>query len=269
MRTLIVGGTGLVGSALVRVLTDFGCDVVAPGRSTYDILQAPLPVSLLAGVHVVVNAAVLKDSAERSAAWQVNADFPNELARTCHGAGISLIHISTDGVFSGRTGPNDEAAIPDPDDEYGAQKRAGEPQSALTIRTSVIGPECRGFNSLLCWFLSQENDVPGYIDSFWNGVTSLALARGIARLITQGPIPTGVRHIFAEDVTKYDLLSRLARTFGREIRVIPTRSQLPRDRRLRTIHPAFLSVCALPTLDEQLAELPLHADARGVWRASR
>jgi dTDP-4-dehydrorhamnose reductase len=268
MRTLIVGSTGLVGSALVRVLTGVGCDVVAPARSTYDILQAPVPTSLLAGVHVVVNAAVLKDPAERRAAWRVNVDFPNELARTCHGAGVSLIHISTDGVFSGRTGPNDEAAAPDPDDEYGALKRAGEPQSALTIRTSVIGQECRGFNSLLCWFLSQENDVPGYVDSFWNGVTSLALARGIARLIRQDTIPIGVRHIFTEDVTKHDLLSRLARTFGRKIRVTPTRSPLARDRRLRTVHPDFLSACALPTLDEQLAELPLHADARGVWQAN-
>jgi dTDP-4-dehydrorhamnose reductase len=268
MRVLVVGGTGLVGSALVRVLTAIGCDVVAPARSTYDILGGPVPSALLADVDVAVNAAVLKDSADRAASLRINVDFPNELARACHAAGVSFIHVSTDGVFGGRAGPHDETATPDPDDEYGALKRAGEPQLALTIRTSVIGPECRGFSSLLCWFLSQENDVPGYVDSSWNGVTSLALARGIGRLIERGPIPNGVRHVFSEDVTKYDLLTHLARTFERRIRVIPARSPVARDRRLRTVHPDFLSACAIPTLSEQLAELPLHADARGVWRAT-
>jgi dTDP-4-dehydrorhamnose reductase len=266
MRTLIVGGTGLVGSALVRVLTGLGCDVVAPARSIYDILEGPIPAALLADVDVVVNAAVLKDPAERSAAWRVNVDFPNELARACYAARVNLIHISSDAVFSGRAGPSDEAAMPDPDDEYGAQKQAGEPQSALVIRTSVIGPERRGFNSLLCWFLSQENDVPSYVDSLWNGVTSLALARGIARVMGQDAIPTGVRHIFSEDVTKHDLLLRLAKTFERRLRVFPARSPIARDRRLRTIYPEFLTACAVPTLDEQLAELPLVADTRGAWQ---
>ena len=265
MKVLVLGGTGLAGSALVHVLGGLGHTVSAPTRAEYDILMGPLPRTLLDGVDAVVNAAVLKDLTDRGAAIRVNAEFPHELARLCADAGVKLVHLSSDGVFSGRGGPYDESSTPDPDDVYGAQKLAGEPSFGLVLRTSIIGPERRGFEALLCWLLAQQRTVSGYSDQMWNGVSSVALARAIATAIAR-PLPNGVRHVFADDVTKQELLIRIARTFGREMIIQPARAPVARDRRLRTRYKEFLAACGLPPLDEQLAELPSLADERGRWR---
>ena len=162
---------------------------------------------------------MLKDLTDRGAAIRVNAEFPQELARLCADAGMKLVHLSSDGVFSGRGEPSDKSSAPDPDDEYGVQKLAGEPAFGLVLRASIIGPERRGFEALLCWFLAQKGTVPGYSDQLSNGVTSVALARAIANVIAQRPLPNGVRHVFTDDVTKQELLIRIARAFGREMNI--------------------------------------------------
>lgn len=266
MKILLIGGSGLVGSALHHVLSRLGHRVVAPARAEFDILSGPPPPGLFTGVAAAVNAAVAKPPAERAAASRVNAEFPHELSRGCAAAGVKLIHVSTDGVFEGSRGPCEESSVANPADEYGAQKLAGEPSECLVLRTSVIGPERRGFESLLCWFLAQQGPVSGYVDQQWNGVTSLALARAIARLIAQGTIPLGVRHVYSDDVSKYELLSRVAKAFARDVDIVPAKAPAARDRWLRTEYPEFLASCAFPSLDEQLAELPALADARGAWR---
>src|SRR5262249_16921366 len=145
-----------------------GHDVIAPPRAEYDILKSPPPPYVFAGVSAVINAAVVKPPASREIAWRVNSQFPHELAALCTNAGVKLIHLSTRGVFSGARGPYDESAVPDPNDDYGAQKLAGEPKTCLVLRNSVIGPERREFKSLLCWFLAQRGSVSGYLDQLWN-----------------------------------------------------------------------------------------------------
>ena len=267
MKVLLIGGSGLVGSALHHVLVRLGHEVLAPTRVQYDILDGPPPPALFAGAAAAVNAAVAKPPAERAVASRVNSEFPHEFSRGCAAAGVRLIHISTDGVFDGSRGPYAESVVANPADEYGAQKLAGEPSGCLVLRSSIIGPERRGFESLLCWFLAQKGPVPGYVDQLWNGVTSLALARAIARLIAQDTIPPGIRHVFADDVSKYELLSRVAKAFARDIGIVPEKAPVARDRRLRTQYPQFLAACAFPSLDEELAELPALADSRGAWRA--
>ena len=267
MNVLVLGGSGLLGSALVYVLEQRCHRVLAPTRSEYDVLAGPLPASLLSGSHVVVNAAFAKPPVERELDRKLNAEFPQGLARLCAAANVPLIHFSTDGVFSARTGPCDESVPPVPDEENGLHKLMGEPRSCLVIRTSaLVGPENRGFHSILCWFLSQEREAPGFTNQWWNGVTSPTLALAVARLIETGTIPTGIRHMCAEDVTKFELLVRLAKVFKRKIEIKPTLAPIARDRRLRTRFPEFLATCDVPSLDAQLAELPALADERGRWR---
>ena len=268
MKVLVFGGSGLLGSALVEVLPDLGHELRAPARAAYDIRSGPPPKSLFAGVDAAINAAAVKPGEDSdTAAWRVNAAFPHEVARACAEAGVPCVHISTDGVFSGSAGPYQEAAVPDPDDAYGIQKRAGEPAGCLVLRTSVIGPEQRGRRALLCWFLAQRTRVPGYVNHLWNGMTSLTLARAIAHLLAAGLVPPGVRHLHGEDTNKHDLLQALARAYGRDIVIDKAAAPVARDRRLRTRHPEFLAACAIPPLAEQLAELAALSDARGCWRA--
>ena len=90
---------------------------------------------------------------------------------------IRLIHLSSDCVFSGNKGFNNEDDIPDPVDFYGRSKLLGELNFAntLTIRKSVIGHEITSKNGLLEWFLNQRNDVEGYKIVFFSGLTVLEL----------------------------------------------------------------------------------------------
>ena len=69
-------------------------------------------------------------------------------------AGRPVVHFSTDCVFNGRRGGYEERDPSDAADLYGRSKFLGEmaDANALTLRTSMIGRELRGFRSLLDWF---------------------------------------------------------------------------------------------------------------------
>lgn len=266
-RVLVVGGTGLVGSALRRELVRRGIPFLAPPRHALDA-SAPA-VRLPEGVDCVINAA-LDRGGDTGRAWAVNARFPHLLAAQCAGRGIALIHMSTDGVFSGRNGPCDEAAAPDAEDVYGRQKRDGEPaSSALVLRTSVVGPEERGFVSLLCRLLTSPGPATGFANHRWNGLASPELARILAELSQWPELPAGVRHIHSDDTTKYELMSMLCRAFGRNDAVTAADAPLAVDRRLRTRHGPFMAALAVRPLAVQIDQLPAVADGLGRWKEER
>jgi len=75
-----------------------------------------------------------------------------------------LIHISTDGVFSGDRFNYDETDDPDPTNLEGACKLQGEViyGDALTIRTSFFGHTIDRNYGLVDWFLGQEKNCFGY-----------------------------------------------------------------------------------------------------------
>jgi len=267
MNVLIFGGTGLVGTALARVLREQGHRLRAPGRESFDISAGGSPDDLLQGVECVVNAAVVKNISESpEEAARVNIDFPQKLSRLCSAAGLPIIQISSDGVFSGCAGPYQESAAPDADDPYGRQKAAGEPPDCLVLRTSVIGPEANHFTSLMCWFLRQREACVGFTNHLWNGVTSIELARAIGRIIAPKPPAPGIRHIYSDDVSKYELLLALREAFGRAIEIEPVAASTACDRRLRTEFPDFHAACELAPLAAQIAELPRYCDDEGRWR---
>jgi dTDP-4-dehydrorhamnose reductase len=67
----------------------------------------------------------------------VNALFPHRLARACRNAGVRLIHLSTDCVFSGRKGNYAEIDSPDADDLYGRTAASGKHTAQVgTLKTS-------------------------------------------------------------------------------------------------------------------------------------
>jgi dTDP-4-dehydrorhamnose reductase len=177
---------------------------------------------------VIVNCIgiVKQDAAAQDpvASITVNALFPHHVVRACSDRGIRLIHLSTDCVFSGRKGNYQEVDRPDAQDLYGRTKLLGEVTGAncLTIRTSMIGRELSGSQGLLEWFLSQAgHTVRGYRRAVFSGFTTGALAEVIAELITQYPDLTGMRHVAAEPINKFDLLSLIKRTYQLDIEIEP------------------------------------------------
>lgn len=138
-----------------------------------------------------------------------NAYFPYVLRDLAIKNNAKLIHISTDCVFSGKTGKYTENSFKDATDLYGLSKNLGEinDDHNLTIRTSIIGPELKqNGEGLFHWFMQQDGTVNGFKSNYWSGVTTLELAKFIAWQI-ENPF-TGLVHLTnSQPISKFDLLT--------------------------------------------------------------
>ena len=154
----------------------------------------------------------------------VNALFPHRLVPLCRDAGIRLIHISTDCVFSGRKGNYIESDLADADDLYGRTKLLGELDYAgsLTLRTSMIGRELETTHGLIEWFLGQEGKtIKGFKRAIFSGFTTMVLAELIAKIIIEHPDMQGVWHVASEPISKFDLLTQVKKAYAMNIQIEP------------------------------------------------
>lgn len=146
---LVTGGSGQLAQALAAAAGSRALRVV--GRPEWDFDRLATLPALLAAARpgLVINAAaytaVDRAESDAAAAWRANRDGPAVLAAYCAGAGIPLIHVSTDFVFDGSKGaPYTEADATNPTSVYGASKLAGEQavlavcRQAIVLRTSWV-----------------------------------------------------------------------------------------------------------------------------------
>jgi len=166
-------------------------------------------------------------------ALPINSLLPHRLVHVCRLAGARLIHVSTDCVFAGTRGMYREADPPDARDLYGLSKFLGEVDDAhaVTLRTSIIGPELEGNHGLLGWFLAQSGRVKGYARAVFSGVPTVELARVIRDFVIPNAQLRGVQHVSAEPINKYDLLVLIAQAYGVATGIDPD-SRLVIDRSL-------------------------------------
>jgi dTDP-4-dehydrorhamnose reductase len=165
-----------------------------------------------------------KAAKDRYQSISINSLFPHLLARMCAFRDIRLIHLSTDCVFSGRSGNYKEDDISDAEDIYGRTKWLGELgyDHCLTIRTSMIGRELSGSHGLVEWFLSQRGKtVRGFKKAIFSGFTTIALSETIADIIANPDALHGVWHVAAEPINKFDLLSTVKQAFELDIEIEP------------------------------------------------
>ena len=206
-----------------------------------------------------------KDVAE---AQLVNSVFPGELARLAEQTGAKVIQIATDCVYSGHTGHYLETDAHDAEDVYGKTKSLGEvvSKNVMHIRVSTIGREIGRSTLLLEWVLSHPQGaiIPGYIDHFWNGVTTNHFAKVVRGIIESDGFESGLAHLVpANELSKADLVREIASAFGRsDLNVKDTASGKPIDRTLSTTNPDFngrLWVGAgypeIPTIEQLIAEI--------------
>jgi dTDP-4-dehydrorhamnose reductase len=153
----------------------------------------------------------------------IYALLPHHLAHLCSLAGARLVHISTDGVFSGSKGQYKEDDIPDARDLYGLSKLLGEVivPHAIMLRTSMLGPELQGANGLLAWFLSQQKTCKCFSKVIFSGLPTVVLAKIIRDYVIPKPELFGVYHVAAQPISKFDLLKLVAEIYGKTIKLIP------------------------------------------------
>lgn len=188
---------------------------------------------------VVINCiGLIKQRAEAEdhlQALSINAMLPHRLARLCSLAGVRLVHISTDCVFSGRVGAYRETDEADAQDLYGRSKFLGEVDypHAVTLRTSIIGHELQSAFGLLGWFLSQQGSVKGYTRAIFSGLPTGELARVISEHVLPRPELRGVYHVSAKPIAKYELLKLFNKQYDKQLRIDPD-DRLKIDRSLNS-----------------------------------
>lgn len=132
-RILVTGGTGQVGTELLRCRWPIEVELVAPNRHELDLNDCDTIGQYIAsgGFSAVINSAAYTavDRAESDvlAAWKVNALAPAAIAAATKGLDIPIVHVSTDYVFDGtKIGSYVESDPVAPLGVYGASKEAGE-----------------------------------------------------------------------------------------------------------------------------------------------
>lgn len=209
MRTLIIGASGLVGSALRQVFPDAVGTYYqkpAPGLEQLDITDDAAVRALVARVTpelILLPAAQPNvDGCERDpdASARVNVEGTRHVADAAAAVRARLVFFSTDYVFDGTAGPYPPEAAPAPINVYGRHKLAAERIVADTVADHLIvrccgvyGYQASGLNFVMALDrLARAGEAmrvphdqwgtPTFAESLAAAVRELALAglRGIA-----------------------------------------------------------------------------------------
>ncbi len=247
MKILVLGASGMLGNAMLRVMAETGeHDVRGTARSPSILrhFEPTLAGRILPGVDVehfdaltgvfqeirpdvVVNCVgLVKQLAavdDPLQALPINSLLPHRLARLCSLVGARLVHVSTDCVFNGASGNYRESDASNAEDLYGRSKFLGEVAypHAITLRTSIIGHELTGAHGLVGWFLGQGKSVKGYRRAVFSGLPTVELSRIVRDVVLPRPALSGLFHVAAAPINKYELLKLVAAAYAKQIAIEP------------------------------------------------
>ena len=230
MKILVLGKTGMLGHVVTKYLEEKKYNVYATNRREKGLLYFN-PLEDIKKIENIINEikpniiinciGILNKEAEEntSKAILINSYLPNYLDDLSKMYKFKLIHISTDCVFSGKTGNYTENSVKDAYTIYGQTKALGEinNNNNLTLRTSIIGPD---FNpnaiGLFSWFMKQTHEINGYTNAIWTGLTTIELAKQIEQAIKHDL--SGLYNVVnGKTISKYELLTLIKEEFNKDI----------------------------------------------------
>lgn len=177
--------------------------------------------------HIVINAAAYTNvdgaETEQKAAYSVNVDGPTCLSRACDGAGIKLIHFSTDQVFDGdHDRPWTESDRPNPLNYYAATKLEGEKavlegKNHLVVRVQwLYGEKKERFTQL-----KNKPTFSPFSDQ-WGAPT---WTRDIAKIIPRLLDSSGLFHFSYDDFASWSQVFQFVKEkLGLTTQLIPRRT---------------------------------------------
>lgn len=246
MKVLVFGASGMIGSAMFRVLSEkaewqvwgtlradatkrfFSERLAKRLLSNVDVSSHDALTRVFAQVRpdVVINCIGLtkhhREADDPLLALPLNALLPHRMADLCAVTDARLVHVSTDCVFSGAKGEYLEDDAPDAQEIYGKSKYLGEVDysHAITLRTSTIGHEFQSAYGLLEWFLSQQGSCKGFTRAIFSGLPNTIFAQVVRNVIIPRPDLHGLYHVGGQPIDKYSLLRLIAKVYGKQIDII-------------------------------------------------
>jgi dTDP-4-dehydrorhamnose reductase len=234
MKILVIGGTGILGKEVVDIFKKTkGFDVYWTSRTgigssvLFNAINNDVDILIKrVSPDLVINATVVKRWRFRNYVknalemYIVNTRFPRTLSKLAVKHGFSLIHISTNAVFSGIKGDYRSKDFTFPISFYGFTKRLGESKNSRTmvIRTSFVQ------DRKIFKVESRENSANssghvGVISVFpkdrWSGVTSSILTNLILGIAQSPNFKHGLYHFVPiGSLSKLELMSWCNKTQG-------------------------------------------------------
>ncbi len=243
MKLLLTGGKGMLGRTLTKELAEF--EVIPTDLPEADITDKAGFAAILkkyspdAVIHCAAMTAVDKCETEKELARKLNEVGTANVAQACSEAGIRLIAISTDYVFSGDADrPYSEYDRADGGHTvYGQTKFAGEemvrkfcPDHVISRISWLYGAGGPSFVHAMCSLADGTRpELKVVADQIGNPTSTTAVARQL-RNILKRPELTGTFHMTCEgEASWYDFACEIFRLRGIEQKVVPcTTAEFPR-----------------------------------------
>jgi dTDP-4-dehydrorhamnose reductase len=248
-RVLLCGSNGLLGQRVSLLLsTNTAYEVLNTSKhrsfvfddrlfdyTQLDITQKGDVKSLVSSFQpsVIINTAAAANvdwcETHREEAWNINVVGVENLVEAARRVGARLIHVSTDYVFDGKSGPYDESSQPNPINYYGKAKlaaenavRAGGVPYAIVRTILLYGT---GINIKNNFALGVVNSlragkrIPCADDQISNPTHVSDIAQALVRIFENDR--TGLYHVCGrESISRYDFAIRTADAFGLDATLI-------------------------------------------------
>lgn len=234
MRTLVIGGSGLVGSNVLNTFANRGHEVCGTYLSSNDGADIRLDKTDPEEVNQVVSdyqPDLIVDTAayhavddcetKRERAWTVNATGTHNVAVAANAVDAHLIYLSTDYVFKGdpNESPYHETDPIQPINYYAQAKYGGEQAAkiadkATVFRPSVIyGLESANFVTWALGELRDDNEIDIVDDQVSRPTYAPDIAAACATVANNGL--TGLYHATGpESVSRFEFTIQLAESYG-------------------------------------------------------
>lgn len=265
---LILGSIGMAGHLITLYFKEKGYNVTAYSMQPFpycnNIIGNALETEnfknmlLERDYDVVINCiGILNQVADenQSLAVYLNSYLPHLVADTLKEKKTKLIHMSTDCVFAGNSGPYYEDSLRDGLSFYDRSKALGEVEDNknLTFRNSIIGPDMNENGiGLFNWFMKQRGEINGFTGAMWTGVTTLTLAKAMEQAIKEDLC--GLYNLVNNtSISKYDLLCLFSKYFRNNEITINKSESLNLDKSLRRKRNDFSFV--VPSYEEMVMEM--------------
>lgn len=225
MRILITGANGQLGRALQHVLSNHTLTLVE--LPDIDVAERPQVFSVVnqARPEIVIHCASYTDvdgcARNPELAYRVNSLGTQNVALACQSAGIAMVHISTNEVFSGNNPAGYEEWMPlDPRNAYGKSKAAAEihVQAILNqfyiVRTAwLFAKGGHNFIHTILRLARESGRVRVVTDEIGNPTYAADLAEAIANLIMTGQY--GIYHLVnSEPCSRWEFANEILRLAG-------------------------------------------------------